>query len=521
MNRLIRLTVVGTMLLMITTPLVVSSQTSPSFRIVAISPYDKAVPGQILGLRVEGLQVGPSPVMMETGDFKIEVVQDGVPLEAKVRTATPTMTFRRFSETVQDTEPERKFFQTVKFVVPRGLHPGASELRLSYRNQWSNTVTLNIVDQPMPPVIGTMSVLTMGGVNPDRVPGIKPVGNDLGWRLERGATTRVTIEPLVDPEDAASAILVRFKQGDAFYDAVTRVTNRPFNVQNRSKSVSFMPSRDELELDVPATLAMGPAEAEIRVKANGQTSDPVTLKVTITDTTRTVEAPGTHAPRLLAVTPKRTGAGQSILLSVDQRRALEPDPAKTIVFIEQNGALYAATIERNSALTKPNPQPDDPVALIVRTSRQIVGPAQVRVFNSLRGEAAGTSESVQIEILQDVQPPEVFGVGESTEADLAALRRMSEIQRQADRQFPEFDPSRRYLTIRTTGIDYNPQFIRITLEQAGRSYTLSFADFSSFAGDLLIVRLPRELRTGTVNFSIANLGIGNSSTPVIKTFHLR
>jgi hypothetical protein len=282
-----------------------------------------------------------------------------------------------------------------------------------------------------------------------------------------------------------------------------------------------MPSRDELELDVPAALAMGPAEAEIRVKANGKTSNPVTLKVTITDTTRTVEAPGTHAPRLLAVTPKRTGAGQSILLSVDQRRTLEPDPAKTIVFIEQNGALYAATIERNSALTKPNPQPDDPVALIVRTSRQIVGPAQVRVFNSLRGESAGSSEPVQIEILQDVQPPEVSSVGESTEADLAALRRMYDIQRQAGRQFPEFDPSRRYLTIRTTGIDYNPQFIRITFEQAGRSFTLSFADFSSFSGDTLIVRLPRELRSGTVNFSMANLGIGNSSTPVMKTFSLR
>lgn len=520
MIRLIRFRVIGTIMLMITTPLVVSSQNPPSFRINAVNPYDKAVPGQILGLRVEGLQVGPPPMMMETADFKIEIVQDGVTLEAKVRTVTPTMTFTR-SETIEETEPERKFLQTVKFVVPRGLHPGESELRLSFRNQWSNSVNLTILDQPMRPVVGTMSVLTMGGVTPESVPGTKPVGNDLGWRLERAATTRINIEPLVDPEDAASAIIVRFKQGDALYDAVTRVTSRPFNVQNRRGSVSFLPSRDELELDVPAALAMGPAEAEIRVKANGKTSNPVTVKVTITDTTRTIESPGTHAPRLLAVTPKRTGAGQSILLSVDQRRALEPDPAKTIVFIEQNGALYAATIERNSALTKPNPQPYDPVALIVRTSRQIVGPAQVRVFNSLRGESAGSSEPVQIEILQDVQPPEVFSVGESTEADLAALRRMYEIQRQAGRQFPEFDPSRRYLTIRTTGIDYNPQFIRITLEQAGRGYTLSFADFSSFAADTLIVRLPGELRSGTVNFSIANLGIGNSSTPVMKTFSLR
>jgi hypothetical protein len=74
MNRLIRFTVIGTMLLMITTPLVVSSQNPPSFRIEAINPYDKAVPGQILGLRVEGLHVGPSPLMLETADFKIEIV---------------------------------------------------------------------------------------------------------------------------------------------------------------------------------------------------------------------------------------------------------------------------------------------------------------------------------------------------------------------------------------------------------------------------------------------------------------
>ncbi len=520
MNRVIHLILIGTLVLSVTTLLSASSQDKPSFRIESIKPYDKAVPGQVMGIHVEGLQAGPAAVLLAVEDFKIEVVQDGVTLAAKVRTVTPTMTITR-SENAEESEPRREFYQNVKFVVPRGLHTGTAELRLSYRGRWSNTVTFTVLEKPMVPVVGTMSVLTIGGIAPNRAPGTKPTGNDLGWRLERGATVRAMVEPLVDPEDPSSAILVRFKQAGTYYDAVTRVTNQPFNVENRRQSVRFLPARDELELDVPGALAMGPAEVEIRLKANGQTGDPVTLAVTITDTTRTVEAPGEHAPRLLAVTPQRTGAGQSILLSVDQLRGLEPDPAKTIVFIEQDGARYAATVERNSALLRPGTSSDDPVALIVRTSRQIVGKAQIRIFNPLRGESAGTSQPVPIEILEDVQPPQVSSVSEATEADLAPLLRMYEIQRQAGKPFPEYDPSRRYLTVRATGIDYNPQFVRIRFEQAGRSHTLRFADFSSFSGEALVVRLPKELRAGAVTVTIQNLGVDGSSTPVVKEIRLK
>ena len=517
MNYVVRLIAIGALLLG-TSPLA-RSQDAPPFRIDSIKPHDKAVPGQIMGLHVEGLQGGPSPVMLPVEDFKVEVVQDGITLDAKVRTVTPVITSGL--RTPDGAEPQRQFYQNVRFVVPKGLHSGVAELKLSYRNRWSNTATLTILDKPMLPTIGTTSVMTIGGITPDRAPGAKPTGKDLGLRLERGATARLMVDPLVDPADPSSAILVRFKQGGTHYDAVTRVTNQPFNVVSRTRSVAFMPARDELEVDVPAALAMGPAEVEIRVKANGQTGDPVTLVVAITDTTRSVEAPGKHAPRLFAVTPKRTGAGQSILLSIDQLRALEPDPAKTIVFIEQDGARYAATVERNSALLRPGITSDDPVLLTVRTSRQIVGKAQIRIFNPLRSESAGSSEAVPIEILEDVQPPEVLGVGESTDADLAPLRRMYEIQRQAGREFPPYDPSRRYLTVRATGVDHNPRFVRITLEQAGRSYTLAPTDFSHFSGQAVVVRLPTELRPGTVSFSIQNLGTGTPSTPVLREFQLK
>lgn len=519
MTRVIRSLVIITVTLAVATSFLASPQEPSSFRIDGIKPHDKGVPGQILGLNVEGLRAGPSPVMLQVEDFRVEVIQDGVTQEAKVRTVNPTMVMNP-SKTAEPAESQRRFYQNVRFVVPRGLHTGAAEVRLSYRNQWSNTVTLTIMEKPMPPVVGSMAVLAIGGMTPERTPAAKPIGRDLGWRLERGATARMMIDPLVDPDDPNSAILVRFKQGGAYHEAVARVTNQPFKVENSPTTVRFMPARDELEVDVPGTLAMGAAEIEVRLKANGQTGDPVTLPVTITDTTRTVDAPEKHAPRLLAVTPQRLGAGQSMLLSIDQLRGLEPDPSKTVVFIEQGGARYAATIERNTALLKPDTSSDDPVALIVRASREIVGKAQIRVFNPLRNEAVGASEPVAIEILENVQPPEVSAVAESTEADLAPLRRMYELQRQAGRNFPEYDPAHRYATISVTGVDYNPQFVRITFEQGGRNYTLSFADFSSYSGSALIVRLPRELKAGTVKFTIQNLGIDAASAAVVKEFKL-
>ena len=87
-------------------------------------------------------------------------------------------------------------------------------------------------------------------------------------------------------------------------------------------------------------------------------------------------------------------------------------------------------------------------------------------------------------------------------------------------QFPEYDPSRRYLTISVRGIDYNPNFVRITLEQADQKFTLSFADFSSYSGEALIVRIPKDLRSGNVKFTIENSGGDRFSTPVAKSFVL-
>jgi virulence-associated protein VagC len=282
-----------------------------------------------------------------------------------------------------------------------------------------------------------------------------------------------------------------------------------------------MVAREELEVDVPAALTLGKAEVEIRLKANGQVSDPVNLTATITDVTRVAEAPSESAPRVLAVTPKRVGAGQSLMISIDQRRTLEPSPKQTQVIIEQDNARYIATIEKNSAQFGPSKAPDGPVGLFVRTTRQFIGHVQIRVLNPLRGEQTGLSAPVPLEIVDEVLPPEVSSVSESTDAELERLRQMDAMQKEAGNDVHMYDPNLRFLTIRGQGIDYNPNFVRITLEQADQKFTLSLTDFATYSNDALIVRLPKDLKAGNVKFTIENSGGDRYSTPVTKSFVLQ
>jgi len=220
------------------------------------------------------------------------------------------------------------------------------------------------------------------------------------------------------------------------------------------------------------------------------------------------------------VSPTRVGAGQSIHLSIDRRRALEPSPKETQVIVEQDNARYFATIEKNSALIGPSKESDAPVAFFVRTTRQLIGRVQVRVLNPLRGEQSGMSAPVPLEIVDEVLPPDVSGVAESTAAELERLRQMDAAQKEAGREFHAYDPERRYLTIRARGLDYNPKFVRITLEQGDEEFELSPDDFSLYSNEALIVQLPEDLTAGNVKFTIENSDGERYSTPVTKSFVL-
>ena len=497
---------------------------SSGFHVTRIEPYDKAVPGQIMELLVEGLEGGASPLILPVEDFKLTVLQDGVSQDAKIRTVSAIL--RSDPRPMDDARAQAipgglkmRSFQSVNFVVPRGLHPGEAELTLFYRGERANAIGLTIVEKPLRPRVGSVPVMTIStsSLPPPSAASIQE--HNLGWRLERGATARLSVTPLTDPDDPNSAVVVRFKQGEVYYDAQTRVTNQPFRVENRNRGVGFFPARDFLEVDVPAALTMGPVEVEVRLRANGQIGEATKLSATIIDSARSAEAPTENAPRLLMVAPTRVGAGQSMILSLDYRRTLDPDPAKTVIVIEQGTARYIVPVEKSSLKFGPR-ETDAPVLFFVRTTKEIIGKAQIRIFNQLRGQQTGMSEPVAIEILDEPLPPDLLSVSESTAADLAPLRQRYEIQTRAGAAFPEFDPQRKYITIHVKGLDYNPNFVRVTLEQEGRSFMLRPVDFSSYLNDTLIVLQPKQLKAGPVKITIENRGADSFSVPVSKTFEI-
>ncbi|MFN2406774.1 MAG: hypothetical protein ABR594_12025 [Pyrinomonadaceae bacterium] len=83
----------------------------------------------------------------------------------------------------------------------------------SYKGKRGNPVAMEIVEKPLAPVVGTTAMLAVGGIPPERTSQMTVDGNDLGRRLERGSTATLSVNPLVDPDDPNSAILIRFKQG--------------------------------------------------------------------------------------------------------------------------------------------------------------------------------------------------------------------------------------------------------------------------------------------------------------------
>ena len=510
-------------LLLLLTALLNAQAQQPSFSVAGIKPFDKAAPGQIMEVLFEGLGSGPAPTILPATDFSVEVSQDGVTQSAKIGITKFSMVYNPKTDnsgkpTFEVGGMQMRAFHSVSFVVPKGLHPGPAEVVGSYKGKRGNAVTMEIIEKPLPPAVGGVSRLAVGTSLPDRPPTFGERTSDLGWKFERGATVNMFVQPLVDPDDPNSAVLVHFKQGNNDYEAVTRVKSTPAHVENRRSSVGMFAPREELEVEVPAALEPGKVQVEIRLKANGQVSEPVKMDAAITDVTRAVETP--TAPRIMAVTPNRIGAGQMVLISVDQRRALEPSPQDTKVVIEQDNALYYAHIEKNSAVVGPTRRPDGPVMLFVRTTRQITGRVQVRVVNPARGEQTGASEPVSLEIVDEVLPPELIDARESTDADVAQLKELYQAQKDAGRDFPPYDPGRRYLTLRVQGIDLNPKFVRITLDQGAQKFKLVADDFSLYSADSLIVRLPQSLNGGDVKITIQNYGGDRYSTPVTKTIVL-
>jgi hypothetical protein len=115
----------------------------------------------------------------------------------------------------------------------------------------------------------------------------------------------------------------------------------------------------------------------------------------------------------------------------------------------------------------------------------------------------------------------VQSVGEANEAELSQLRQLSAAQGTSPRVRPIYEPSVRYVAIRATGLDPDPEHLRIRMEQEGRdAVTLGRSHFALFTNGSVIVRAPTAFGAGTVRVSVENRGASGYSTPVVKTFEL-
>ena len=498
-------------------------------RIASVMPYDRVVPGQIIELRVEGL--GEQLLSPPPGDaLRVLVTQDGATKTASVRTAVPVMV-RETSPTSESAakhgivapgEVTMKSYQGLTFVVPKGLHVGEAEVVVTLRGRKSAPFKLNIVERPQRPLVALASIVSIA-------PGVTPPAPQAGGaealrrsgpKFERGAKgVEVRVLPLADPDDTEAGFIIRFKQGGAFYDAPARVVRREGGRERESRGFSLMAPRDVLELDVPEMLAPGEAELEVTLRAGGQTGEAALLPVTITDAERAFESPKAAAPRLLSVAPRRLGAGQALTLSVDRRRALEPDPSKVFVLFESPDGVssYKVEPEINSAVMMSTLPPDAPVFMIVRAPKELTGEVRVRLVNPARADYEGaSSEPAQIEVVEEALAPEVLGASEASADELARLRELG-----AAPPDPSMAPSLRFVTIRVRGIDPNPKFVRVQFTQEGRAtVALAENDFILHTAEAVIVRLPKGIGAGTVRVSVENLGASGYSAPSAATFQL-
>jgi hypothetical protein len=227
--------------------------------------------------------------------------------------------------------------------------------------------------------------------------------------------------------------------------------------------------------------------------------------------------PGNSAPRINDFHPDKVGIGQVVHLFVSDPRQLQPDPEKVMVVLEQEGQRVELKPEQNSARYMGSQSPL--TYLAVRLGKEITGKATLRVWHPLRG-VGSLSEPVSIEIVNEVLAPEVIKVTEAARQDIAQLSAMREQVMKTGREFKEYDPKSRYVTILANGLDHNPNYTRIVFQQGGRSYLLKFDDYSLFMGDRTVVRLPDQIRPGEVTVTIQNRGADRLSVPVVRTFEV-
>lgn len=403
---------------------------SKEAKIEQITPYETAVPGQMLSLIVTGLEMESLLTEIPLSDFTIDIIQNGATVKAPIRAASQISRWEAKSA-------ELKAGVQILFTVPQVPQAGEASLALFYRGVRNGSTKLTIATRPLAPRI-TPRIIAIGapGATPPR---LAKAPNAPVYTFERGREELIDVHPLFDPQEKEGVILFKFRQGSDIHQATALIKYLPAS-EPRGRTFALRPSQQyESYVKIPAGLAPGEATMEVQSQIRGQISDPTSVSVLITDINKTEDNPRASAPRILSLSKTRVGIGQTFDVFVERRSQLEPSPSQAMVILEQAGDRYQLKPEFNSvnfnSYAAPNRMTSEPVVLRVRTRADIIGPVKVRVLNPYLGEDMGLSEGISLEIINRVLQPENVVIRESTDNDLELLRRMREASMKAGRQW--------------------------------------------------------------------------------------
>jgi hypothetical protein len=490
------------------------------------------VSGQLMELRLEGIS---NEMMRPISADKLEVVvrQNGATHKARVRATTqfmipakmipkaPSAAGEATPKAAADSEQANgmRHFQTVMFTVPQKLVEGEASVTVKYRGKQSDEFKFNLLSRPPTPKIGVF--IKTATTSPRMMPKEPNIEKSRIPQLtfERGGETELYITPLIDPEIHDAAVLVTFRQGTSSFETTAKVT-RIEGVEPTAERIMFAPPRYEVTVNTPEGLFAGAVQVEVRLRANGQTSEAGSIGAVITDAASGIDNHKDVAPLITSIDRQTVGIGQAFYLSISDSQKLDPDPAKTLVILEQDGRRIELKPESNSARHFKGTGLSAPAMLLVRVGRELTGKVTVKVLNPARGEHLGMSAGVPIEIMDEVQPPAIESVAEASKQDIALLKSLREQALKAGYDFKEYDPNSRYVAIQATDLDPNPNFLRVQFEQGGEKHTLKFSDFSLTANGRNIVRLPAAIKPGEVRVTIQNIGAGRMSKAVTYTFEV-
>jgi len=511
--RILQKLILGVVLLILS-PATFAQKTD--LRIVRSNHEVTAVIGQIVEVGLEGIDERRAP-SLPVERFEVVVRQNGDTFAAAVRGATPTLTvgpdYAEYLSKAREVPNPQELAANLKplcllsFTVPLGLVPGEATLNVTYKgSKRSDDFNFRIVDLlPTPRIITSVAVYSGDkpkALSPEQIKNLRGPG----IKIRRGEDLQLNVKPLIDPETPGSVVLVTFKQGSLSREVKARVA-RKAPVQRDENGLNFSPMWYEVMVRPPDELSEGPVDIEVRLSINSKLSEPGTE-------TATVMAPDTgndnDSPRILEIGHTKIGPGQATQLVVN-RNDSTADPSEFVVILEQDSSRKIIKPER--ALSSKYPGISAPMILFFRAPAELRGKFTISVADLSRALKTKSANGIELEIGEEVLPPIITRIIEASKQDIGMLAAMREEALRSGHEFREYDPSRRYVTIQATGIDYEATHVRIRFSQGNRAFLLGPDDFSLSLGDRRVVRVPEGIMPGQVLITVQNIGFDKTSDP--------